>query len=75
MCVCVCVCVCVNADWAVHAAMTLGEADPYAQVPEEYAYRLRQRERQKEMPINQGGDVTQAAFEVVFGHGDMRRYP
>lgn len=56
-----------NADWAAHAAQTLGASDPYGQMPHEYAYRLRQREKQKEMPINQGGPVTQAAFEKIFG--------
>ena len=56
-----------NADWAAHAARELGAVDPYGQMPHEYAYRLRQREKQKEMPINQGGDVTQAAYQKIFG--------
>lgn len=56
-----------NADWAAHAAQTLGATDPYGQMPHEYAYRLRQREKQKEMPINQGGSVTQAAYAKIFG--------
>ena len=56
-----------NADWAAHAAKELGAVDPYGQMPHEYAYRLRQREKQKEMPINQGGDVTQAAYQKIFG--------
>lgn len=56
-----------NADWAAHAALTLGANDPYGQMPHEYAYRLRQREKQKEMPINQGGPVTQAAYAKIFG--------
>lgn len=56
-----------NADWAAHAAKTLGATDPYGQMPHEYAYRLRQREKQKEMPINQGGPVTQAAYAKIFG--------
>jgi 2,4-dienoyl-CoA reductase-like NADH-dependent reductase (Old Yellow Enzyme family) len=55
-----------NADWAAHAAKTLGAKDPYGQMPHEYAYRLRQREKQKEMPINQGGSVTQAAYAKIF---------
>ncbi|MEC7649115.1 MAG: NADH:flavin oxidoreductase/NADH oxidase, partial [Pseudomonadota bacterium] len=54
-----------NADWAAHAAKELGAVDPYGQMPHEYAYRLRQREKQKEMPINQGGDVTQAAYQKI----------
>ena len=56
-----------NADWAAHAAKELGVEDPYDQMPHEYAFRLRQRENQKTMPINQGGDVTQAAYEKIFG--------
>ena len=56
-----------NADWAAHAAKELGAVDPYGQMPHEYAYRLRHREKQKEMPINQGGDVTQAAYQKIFG--------
>jgi len=56
-----------NADWAAHAAKELGVTDAYGQMPHEYAYRLRQREKQKEMPINQGGAVTQAAYQKIFG--------
>ena len=56
-----------NADWAAHAAKELGAVDPYGQMPHEYAYRLRQREKQKEMPINQGGDVTHMAYQKIFG--------
>jgi 2,4-dienoyl-CoA reductase-like NADH-dependent reductase (Old Yellow Enzyme family) len=56
-----------NADWAAHAAQTLGVPDPHGQMPHEYAYRLRQREQQKQMPINQGGEVTQAAYTQIFG--------
>tara|TARA_B100000676_G_C18083241_1_gene852899 strand:+ start:2260 stop:3471 length:1212 start_codon:yes stop_codon:yes gene_type:complete len=56
-----------NADWAAHAAKELGAVDPYGQMPHEYGYRLRQREKQREMPINQGGVVTQAAYAKIFG--------
>jgi 2,4-dienoyl-CoA reductase-like NADH-dependent reductase (Old Yellow Enzyme family) len=56
-----------NADWAAHCAKELGAADPYGQMPHEYAYRLRLREKAKDMPINQGGAVTQAAYEKIFG--------
>ena len=56
-----------NADWAAHAAHELAVEDPFGEMPHEYAFRLRQREKQKEMPINQGGPVTQAAYEQVFG--------
>jgi 2,4-dienoyl-CoA reductase-like NADH-dependent reductase (Old Yellow Enzyme family) len=63
-----------HADWPVHAAKALGERDAYAQVPHEYGFRLRQRERQREMPINQGGDVTREAFKAIFGHTSMPSY-
>ena len=56
-----------NADWAAHAAKELNATDPFGQMPHEYAYRLRQREKQKEMPINQGGAETQAAYQKIFG--------
>ncbi|MEM7406924.1 MAG: NADH:flavin oxidoreductase/NADH oxidase [Pseudomonadota bacterium] len=56
-----------NADWAAHAAITLGVEGGFNYMPEEYAYRLRQREAQRTMPINQGGAVTAAAYESVFG--------
>ncbi len=55
-----------NADWAAHAAKVLNATDPYGQMPHEYAFRLRQREKQKEMPINQGGPETQAAYQKIF---------
>jgi 2,4-dienoyl-CoA reductase-like NADH-dependent reductase (Old Yellow Enzyme family) len=55
-----------NADWAAHAAKALNATDPYGQMPHEYAFRLRQREKQKEMPINQGGPETQAAYQKIF---------
>lgn len=56
-----------NADWAAHCAKELGAPDPYGQMPHEYAYRLRLREKAKDMPINQGGEVTQAAYQKIFG--------
>ena len=55
-----------NGDWAAHAAKALGAPDPYGQMPYEYAFRLRGREKQNEMPINQGGAETQAAYEKIF---------
>jgi 2,4-dienoyl-CoA reductase-like NADH-dependent reductase (Old Yellow Enzyme family) len=55
-----------NADWAAHAAKALNATDPFGQMPHEYAFRLRQREKQKEMPINQGGPETQAAYQKIF---------
>ena len=55
-----------NADWSAHAAKTLGAPDPYGVMPYEYAFRLRGREKQNEMPINQGGAETQAAYEKIF---------
>ena len=62
-----------NADWAAHAAKTLSATDPFGQMPHEYAYRLRQREKQKEMPINQGGSETQAAYAKIFGTNGVRK--
>jgi 2,4-dienoyl-CoA reductase-like NADH-dependent reductase (Old Yellow Enzyme family) len=56
-----------NADWPTHAAKVLSVTDPHAYMPHEYAYRLRQREKQKDLPINQGGAVTQEAFQKIFG--------
>jgi 2,4-dienoyl-CoA reductase-like NADH-dependent reductase (Old Yellow Enzyme family) len=56
-----------NSDWAAHAALALGAPDPYGQMPEEYAYRLRLREKAKDMPINQDGDVSDAAYAKIFG--------
>lgn len=56
-----------NADWPAHAAKALGLPDPQGLMPHEYAYRLRLREKQKEMPINQGGEVTEAAYQKIFG--------
>lgn len=58
-----------NADWAAHCAKELGAPDPYGQMPHEYAYRLRLREKAKDMPINQGGEATQAAYARIFGVG------
>ncbi|MBO88654.1 MAG: NADH:flavin oxidoreductase / NADH oxidase [Rickettsiales bacterium] len=62
-----------NAGWAAHAAKELGAVDPYGQMPHEYGYRLRQREKQREMPINQGGAVTQAAYAKIFGDRPQHR--
>lgn len=54
-----------HADWAAHAAHDLGIDDPFEQMPYEYAFRLRQRERAKSMPINSGGAETQAAMKAL----------
>lgn len=56
-----------HADWTAHAADDLGVEDPFGQMPHEYAYRLRQREAAKTMPINQGGTETQAAMKALLG--------
>ncbi|MAH85054.1 MAG: NADH:flavin oxidoreductase / NADH oxidase [Rhodospirillaceae bacterium TMED8] len=56
-----------NADWPVHAAHELGIKDPFFMIPNEYAFRLRQREEQKTIPINQGGDKTNAAMRFLLG--------
>ena len=60
-----------HSDWPAHAARELGLDDPFGQMPLEYAHRLRQREAQKTMPINQGGDETKAAIRFFLGedHG------
>ncbi len=55
------------ADWTAHAAQDLGIEDPFGQMPHEYAYRLRQREAAKSMPINQGGKETQDAMKALLG--------
>ena len=56
-----------HADWTAHAARDLGVADPFGQMPHEYAYRLRQREAAKSMPINSGGAETEAAMKALLG--------
>ena len=56
-----------NADWPAHAARALGLEDPFGVMPHEYAFRLRQREAQKTLPINQGGAETQAAMQALLG--------
>ncbi|MBT6095953.1 MAG: NADH:flavin oxidoreductase/NADH oxidase [Rhodospirillaceae bacterium] len=56
-----------NADWPAHAAKQLGIENPFDVMPEEYAFRLRQREAQKTMPINQGGAETEAAMQALLG--------
>ena len=57
-----------NADWPAHAAKTLGVKDPFKVMPEEYAHRLRQRVKQKEVPINQGGKETKTAWIKLLGN-------
>ena len=42
-----------NSDWPAHAAYVLGLDDPFSYLPDGYAHRLRQREAQKKMKINQ----------------------
>ena len=56
-----------NADWPAHAAEALGVKDPFKVMPEEYAHRLRQREAQKTMAINQGGEETKSAWDKLLG--------
>lgn len=52
-----------NADWPSHAARDLGLADPFAYLPEGYAHRLRLRENQKEMKINQDPELIAASLK------------
>jgi 2,4-dienoyl-CoA reductase-like NADH-dependent reductase (Old Yellow Enzyme family) len=56
-----------NADWPAHAALALGVEDAFGLMPHEYAFRLRQREAQRDMPINAGGEVTESAYAAIFG--------
>jgi len=56
-----------NADWPAHAAQALGLEDPFGVQPHEYAFRLRQREAQKSMEINQGGTETSTALAYFLG--------
>ena len=58
-----------NADWPAHAAQALGLKDPFGYQPHEYAFRLRQREAQKSMEINQGGAETAAALAYFLDDG------
>ena len=60
-----------NADWPSHAARDLGLEDPFAYLPEGYAHRLRLRENQKEMQINQDPDLIAASLRYFLG--DHRR--
>lgn len=46
-----------NADWPAHAAEALGVDDPFSYLPTGYAHRLRLREAQKTMDINQDQDL------------------
>lgn len=57
-----------NSDWPAHAARALGVQDPFGWLPHEYAYRLRLREKQLEMEINQGGEATQKALDYFLSH-------
>ena len=56
-----------HAEWPVRAAQALGVEDPFGAMPLEYAHRLRIREKHKTMPINQGGEETQAAMRAHLG--------
>ncbi len=56
-----------NADWPAHAAKALGLPDAFDGMPHEYAFRLRERERQKEMQINQAGAKSEEAFRYFMG--------
>jgi len=46
-----------NADWPAHAAEALGVDDPFSYLPTGYAHRLRLREAQKTMDINQDQNI------------------
>ena len=51
-----------NADWPAHAAQSLGLDDPFSYLPTGYAHRLRQRESQKQMNINQDAALIEKNF-------------
>ena len=51
-----------NADWPAHAAQSLGLDDPFSYLPTGYAHRLRQRESQKQMSINQDAKLIEKNF-------------
>ncbi len=51
-----------NADWPAHAAQSLGLDDPFSYLPTGYAHRLRQRESQKQMNINQDAKLIEKNF-------------
>ena len=51
-----------NADWPAHAAQSLGLDDPFSYLPTGYAHRLRQRESQKQVNINQDAALIEKNF-------------
>jgi len=56
-----------NADWAVHAAKSLGVENANQLMPREYAHRLDLRERQQQMPFNRPGPESTAALAQLLG--------
>ena len=51
-----------NADWPSHAAYSFDLEDPFSYLPEGYAHRLRQREVQKSMEINQNEKLIETSL-------------
>ena len=62
-----------NADWPAHAAKTLGLDDPFAYLPEGYAHRLRLRESQKELQINQDPELIAASLNYFLDEVDANK--
>ncbi len=58
-----------NADWPVHAAKALGVAQANRLMPEEYAHRLDQRDRQQEMSFNRPGPESAQAMASLLANG------
>lgn len=56
-----------NADWAAHAAKTLGVPGANRLMPEEYAHRLDLRDSQQAMSFNRPGPESAAAFAALLG--------
>lgn len=56
-----------NADWPAHAAKALGVPGANRLMPEEYAHRLDQRDRQQKMGFNRPGPESTAAFVALLG--------
>ena len=58
-----------NADWPAHAAQSLGLDDPFSYLPTGYAHRLRQRESQKQMNINQDAKLIEKNLNFFLDAG------
>ena len=57
-----------NSDWPAHAADILGLDDPFSYLPDGYAHRLRQREEQKKMKINQDRELIEKSLRYFMDY-------